>query len=305
MMSRFSVSGVVNGISDQPKVVLSDQLLNQTCDVHLLGCTITSWKSKDSEKLFLSELAIFNGVKAIRGGIPLVFPQFGQPSQTMPQHGFARTTVWTVNDTITTDTSITTSFGISYSEATLNVWPHKFNLTYHVTLSDAGLTTQLDIQNVDTTSFDCQALLHTYLRVPDIHRTVVAGFKAFQFVDKMASSEEFTDDRIVADFTQEVDRIYVGQLEAPFSVDVITNEEQQVNVRCSSSILRGDSRRSVPTDCVLWNAWVDKTASIADLNDDAYLQYVCVEPGVVKGVTTVQAGEVLVLSQTLSLPVSA
>jgi D-hexose-6-phosphate mutarotase len=27
---------------------------------------------------------------AIRGGIPVVFPQFGQPDAAMAQHGFAR-----------------------------------------------------------------------------------------------------------------------------------------------------------------------------------------------------------------------
>jgi glucose-6-phosphate 1-epimerase len=37
------------------------------------------------EKLFLSSKAILNGTKAIRGGIPLVFPQFGPG--VLQQHG--------------------------------------------------------------------------------------------------------------------------------------------------------------------------------------------------------------------------
>lgn len=43
---------------------------------------------------FYSKLAVFDGKKAIRGGIPFVFPQFGAWSYG-PQHGFARIMRWT------------------------------------------------------------------------------------------------------------------------------------------------------------------------------------------------------------------
>eukprot|EP01034_Spumella_vulgaris_P030315 gene30315-37508_t len=171
-------------------------------------------------------------------------------------------------------------------------------------MSEKGLTTQLDINNVDTTSFDCQALLHTYIRVPDIHTTQVTGFQDYKYVDKMANNDTFTDERIEAKFTSEVDRIYIGEANKHFNNNVITNGQLQLNVTCKSYIRTNstDEVRAVPIDCVLWNAWIDKTLSIADLNNDAYLQYVCVEPGVVNGVTRVGAGEVLTVSQTLNLP---
>lgn len=44
---------------------------------------------------FKSKLAVFDGKKAIRGGIPFVFPQFGA-SQFGPNHGFARIVRWTL-----------------------------------------------------------------------------------------------------------------------------------------------------------------------------------------------------------------
>ena len=40
-------------------------------------------------QLFVSKRSVFDGKKAIRGGVPFVFPIFG-PSSVMPQHGFAR-----------------------------------------------------------------------------------------------------------------------------------------------------------------------------------------------------------------------
>ena len=40
--------------------------------------------------------AKLDGSKAIRGGIPVVFPNFG-PWKLGPQHGFARISTWTVD----------------------------------------------------------------------------------------------------------------------------------------------------------------------------------------------------------------
>ena len=57
----------------------------------------TSSASRDENLLFVSEKAVFNGKKAIRGGIPLVFPQFGDGLNGptgLPAHGFARVSKW-------------------------------------------------------------------------------------------------------------------------------------------------------------------------------------------------------------------
>lgn len=63
--------------------------------VHKYGATIISWKHKGREMLYVSPLAKLDGSKAIRGGIPIVFPRFG-PSPLFPnqQHGFARNSKW-------------------------------------------------------------------------------------------------------------------------------------------------------------------------------------------------------------------
>lgn len=44
-------------------------------EVLLFGATVISWKSANGEEnLFLSSKAHLDGSKAVRGGIPLVFP---------------------------------------------------------------------------------------------------------------------------------------------------------------------------------------------------------------------------------------
>ena len=66
---------VVAGAGGQPKVVLSTA--DATAEVYLHGATLTSWKVGGEELIFVSPKAVFEPPKAIRGGVPVCFPQFG------------------------------------------------------------------------------------------------------------------------------------------------------------------------------------------------------------------------------------
>jgi glucose-6-phosphate 1-epimerase len=48
----------------------------ESIEVLLFGATVTSWKSNGgkTENLWLSEAADLTGKKAVRGGVPVVFP---------------------------------------------------------------------------------------------------------------------------------------------------------------------------------------------------------------------------------------
>jgi glucose-6-phosphate 1-epimerase len=47
----------------------------ESIEVLLFGATIISWKdAKGGEKLWVSEKAKTDGTKAVRGGVPVVFP---------------------------------------------------------------------------------------------------------------------------------------------------------------------------------------------------------------------------------------
>merc|ERR1711936_774876 len=61
-----------------------------TCEIYKYGATVTSWRVAGGENIiFVSKKAKLDGTKAIRGGIPVCFPQFG-PWEFGAQHGFAR-----------------------------------------------------------------------------------------------------------------------------------------------------------------------------------------------------------------------
>ena len=62
--------------------------------VSLLGGQVLSWTTADGrERLYLSERSVFDGNAAIRGGVPVCFPQFSGQG-TLPKHGFVRTKPW-------------------------------------------------------------------------------------------------------------------------------------------------------------------------------------------------------------------
>lgn len=94
--------------------ILSDRIILTVADaevtIFLFGATVTSWKAKGQERLFASNKTSYAGPKAIRAGIPLVFPQFG-PGK-LPQHGFARVSTWSfLGIEVKNDAQVTVSFG--------------------------------------------------------------------------------------------------------------------------------------------------------------------------------------------------
>nr|ACU19687.1 unknown [Glycine max] len=85
------------GVNGLEKILLRESRGSST-EVYLYGGHVTSWKNDHGEELlFLSNKAIFKTPKAIRGGIPLCFPQFGGLG-TLDQHGFARNRFWAIDD---------------------------------------------------------------------------------------------------------------------------------------------------------------------------------------------------------------
>jgi glucose-6-phosphate 1-epimerase len=100
-------------------------------------------------------------------------------TKDLPQHGFARTSRWEFLGKSTSEAmagraadepTVKLDFGLSSAAPGLDPkaathWPFKFNLIYSVTLNRESLTTSIVATNDDAAPFDCQVLLHTYLRV--------------------------------------------------------------------------------------------------------------------------------------------
>ena len=57
-------------------------------------------------------------------------------------------------------------------------------------------------------------------------------------------------------------------------------ESSLLRIAKSASLLSPDgSETMVPVDVVLWNPWIDKSRALADLGEESYPNFICVEPG--------------------------
>lgn len=171
-------------VTDEGGKVTAKLPTGESVDVMLYGATVTSWKNANGhENLFLSTAAKLDGSKAIRGGIPLVFPVFGPPpkdhaTSSLPQHGFARISHWEYLGKSTSesalvsktgDSAVRLDFGLTpanISPEMRKAWPYKFALQYSVTLGRDGLQTALEVRNPGTEKWDFQMLTHTYFATP-------------------------------------------------------------------------------------------------------------------------------------------
>jgi len=280
-------------------VVLTHHTGKAEVAVSLHGSTVTSWKIFGNEMLFLSKTAVLDGSKPIRGGIPLVFPQFG-PGK-LQQHGFARTSLWTFegeeHDVSSGD--CTGTFRLVSSEETLAVWPHKFELLYHVRVGMSNVTTQLTCFNRDDAPFDFTALLHTYFRVDSIDKATVTGLGGLAYRDRVRNNGTFKQTSPVIVFGDEIDRVYAR---GGGAVD------ESGRVRAEGLIAVGDGgncdvvMRSVNfPDVVVWSPGAAKAAAMGDLNEGGWRDFVCVEAGSVSAPVSLAPGAQWSAGQSLTL----
>lgn len=276
---------IVKGHADLPKVVLSYPG-GDSAEVYLHGAHVTSWipASTAEETIFVSKEAVFKPPKAIRGGIPVCFPQFSDMGP-LAAHGFARNSLFEVERGDPTQVTLV----LRPREEDLEKYPHKFELRVTVSLSPNTLTQTMELRNTGSSSIEFTCALHSYFCVGDITKTHVRHLQGVDYLDNLQSREKSTEASDSVQFSGELDRIYCG---APDVLEIVDGSTDRVVVVEKSGF----------PDAVVWNPWIDKAASIKDLGNDEYKEMLCVEPAVAgSGPVKVNPGSVWTGNQKLSV----
>ena len=230
--------------------------------IALQGAHIFEYAKKDGESfLWLSEISDFEQGKSIRGGIPICWPWFGvNQDKNLPQHGFARTSMWefVCSDEIDEKTSSVT-LKLTCNDETLKIWAYKFELELHVVISD-NLTLELKTTNIDDKEFSITQALHTYFAVSHISHVNIKGLDKKPYLDALTWKNEIQKGDIT--FDKEVDRVY----------QEVDNEVLLLDKNRTISIKNGGS-----SSVVVWNPWIEKTKRMSAMNDDDYKSMVCIE----------------------------
>lgn len=270
------------GVNGLEKVVLRE-VRGSSAEVYLYGGQVTSWKNDHKEELlFVSSKAIFKPPKAIRGGIPICFPQFANRGP-LESHGFARNRFWSIDKDpppfpAATSSRVFVDLILKPSEEDLKIWPHSFEFRLRVALSPGGdlmLTSRIRNTNTDGKPFTFTFAYHTYFSVSDISEVRVEGLETLDYLEK---KERFTEQGDAITFESEVDKIY---LNTPTKIAILDHEKKR------TFVIRKDG---LP-DAVVWNPWDKRAKAIADFGDEEYKHMLCVEAAAVEKPITLKPGE--------------
>lgn len=236
-------------------------------EIYLQGGHVTHWQPRGAAPvLFLSGRALYAPGKAIRGGVPLIFPWFG-PHATdpgKPMHGFARSRTWRLATSGPgPDGAVVVELALDDDDATRAAWPPAFGLRYRVTVG-ATLIMELSTTNTSSAPFTFEAALHTYLAVGDVERVSLTGLEDTPYIDKVDAMTRKRQGRDPLRLTGETDRVFLG-----------TTRRCVVSDPGLGRRLIVDKTGSATT--VVWNPWAIKAPGIADLDPDGWRRMVCVE----------------------------
>lgn len=263
-IDRLVPAAVVPGENGLPKIVLAAGD-GTRAEVYLHGAHVTSWQpAGGAERLFLSRASEFRPGAAIRGGVPVIFPQFAGLGP-LPKHGFARTLPWTL-EALTREGNVATArLALRNDKSIRRIWPHDFLAELTVTVGGPALTVALAVVNTGNQPFSFTAALHTYLRVAEISQVAVMGLADLRYRDSVTGGEAVQHDPEVR-FAGEVDRIYFG-VPGPIAV----HEPGRTTTVAAACF----------PDVVVWNPGPDKGAALADLEPAGYRRMVCIEAAAV------------------------
>jgi glucose-6-phosphate 1-epimerase len=234
--------------------------------IYLHGAHLTSWRnSAGQELLFMSRKSWFEQNKPIRGGIPVVFPQFGDGP--LPKHGFARIQEWKFAGARCSESgNIEAEMTLAQNSQTMDFWPFKFKLRMVFRLWPETLEILFAVHNTGNRPFAFKNGLHTYLSVHDIKQTFIEGLHGKRYMEYIGKPLFARERRRRINFRRETDRVY------PMAPDtLILNDDGHKR----KIVIEKNGMR----DVVIWNPWIEKSRRMEDFGDQEYRKMVCVETG--------------------------
>jgi glucose-6-phosphate 1-epimerase len=257
--------------------------------VLLHGGQLVSWiPAGDQERLYLSPTAVAGPGQAVRGGIPVIFPQFAKLGP-LPQHGLARDRLWQWVEGAQRGDVVIGVLRLTDDEATRALWPHGFEAELSFSLAGLEMDVELAITNTGTTAFDFTAALHTYLRVDDVRRARLGGLYGVQYKDKLTGLTQ-PQEIDPFSFAGEVDRIYL---------DVAAINPGPLSL--STAMGRTSIQHEGFDDVVVWNPGPERAKALPDLPDDDWLGMLCIEAATIGRPVTLAPGQEWVARQRFSV----
>ncbi|WP_397450638.1 D-hexose-6-phosphate mutarotase [Pseudomonas sp. NA-150] len=264
------------------------------------GAHIISYQLDGQEPLIWSNpQAVFKQGKAIRGGMPICWPWFGnlernpQSVQAMRQsaepakaHGEVRVLDWELMGMGEDGDALLIDFIQPMAEGQLPGWPHNVALKLSIRLDEA-LNVSLVCFNASAETVTLSQALHSYFAVSDVRQISIEGLDGLKYLDTLHSWDESQVQSGDLTFAGETDRIYQQSPNLLTIVDLEWKRKIQIHSTGSQS-------------AVVWNPWTAKATTLSDMADDGWQGMVCVETAnVMSDVVTLAPDDMHVISVSI------
>lgn len=239
--------------------------------VFLQGAHLTHFAPKDEpDWLWCSDTARMEPGRAIRGGVPVCWPWFGDPARNAPEvrkrihidkaHGFARTSLWKLEDVRESAHDVEISLSLDANEDFHEVWSGHALALITFSFSVRGCQVALTTTNMSSQPLAFSQALHSYFPTPDVGRSRVLGLGDSHYIDTLRDWEYCWQEGAVY-FEGETDRIYESG--APMTIVTPSGKRKLSSVGSDST--------------VVWNPGPAKAATLSDFRDDVWKNMLCVE----------------------------
>ena len=247
--------------------------------VLLHGGHVVAWNPAGAgEQLYLSPKSGYAPGQAIRGGVPVIFPQFNARGP-LQRHGFARNKPWQMVSARRASDHAVALLRLTDDASSRASWPHAFVLELQVRIAANTLEMRLSCRNTGATPFTFTSALHTYLRVDALSATRFHGLAGLPYWDAVADTTQTQQEEWLLP-GGDLDRVYYG-----VQRDLLLHELRGAHQRQLQIRQQGFS------DAVLWNPDAQKCAALADMPPDGYKYMLCVEAACIAQPVQLAPGE--------------
>jgi glucose-6-phosphate 1-epimerase len=272
LTDHFAIPGVL-AFSETEHGLIRAIITTHACtaELYLQGAHLTQWQPTGQKPvLFLSDRSAFTPGKAIRGGVPIIFPWFGARTATPenqrtdgPSHGFARTSEWNLVFAAIAGDDLHLTLTLQPTDISRALGYDHFQLVYQLTLGPE-LRLQLTVANQSNTPLHFEEALHTYFTVGDAQQISIIGLSDTYYLDKTDEFKRKHQRETLLKLTGETDRPYLDT-EATINLD-----DPVLNRRIT--VCKANSKTTV-----IWNPWSELTARLPDMAPNGWLTMTCIE----------------------------
>ncbi|PHS23794.1 MAG: D-hexose-6-phosphate mutarotase [Methylophaga sp.] len=264
---QFGITGQLQFIEDSGFIMVDINNKYANARISTYAGQVISYQphTEQNDLIFLSENAVYQTGKTIRGGVPICWPWFGDDTSGYgrPSHGFMRNQQWQVIASNVDLNGVTTLIlGASSTDKTKAIWPYEFKLTLEIKVGQS-LQLKLTTQNTGNKEFAITQAFHTYFNISDVEQITVSGLDGKKYLDKL---EGFSESLQMGDVTvsAEIDRVFQAVDKDIYLIDKGFDRKITFSVTgCKTT--------------VIWNPWTSVSSRMTDLNNDDHRRFVCVE----------------------------